>query len=175
MAAALGICDLVPDLAPCWGLRPGLLGQRPSFRWHPKPSIFSALAQLTQTESKSQTCWTRALCSQMASSIRHAYCLSLASDGGAMEEKVTLQSSGLEDACAPWVPRGSSDTSTVCAWFWATLTARGRRVCGGLPPLLSPPSAPPLLGLHPACAYGCGLIILSVLGNSIGLAVNKGF
>lgn len=56
--------------------------------------------------------------------------------------------------------------------FGPHLQPQGGVSVGAWPPLLSPPS---LLGLHPTGANGCGLIILSVLGNSIGLAVNKGF
>lgn len=39
------------------------------------------------------------------------------------------------------------------------------------------PSAepPPSLGWLPACAGGCGFIILSVLRDGVSLAVNKGF
>lgn len=56
------------------------------------------------------------------------------------------------------------------ARIWAT-TAREACVCGGgAAPV---PKAP--LGRLPAWAEGCGLIISSVLGEGVSLAVNKGF
>lgn len=155
--AALSIS--APSLRPSFllGSRPGLPGRRPSSQGRPKPAIVRALAQPTQT------CWTRALSSQMAS-IRHTSPVLLDCSIGAMEENVTLQSAGLEGPRGP--PASHRDLQTdppsvpqmgSCPRFWATPPPQGG-VSGG-----------------PAWTEGRGLIILSVLGDGISLAVNKGF
>lgn len=89
-----------------------------------------------------------------------------------VEDRVAWQSPGLypvphaifgqaRDLCPRW---------NLC-WVWATWHPE-RGVSAGARPPAEPPPSP---GWLPACAGGCGSIILSVLRDGVSWAVNKGF
>lgn len=165
----------VPAPSPHPWSQPGLLRHRPNVPWHLEPAILGILAQWTQTENRSGMQQARA--PPQMPPLGTGMALPRPTEqrvGGSAVQ----QSLGWRAPMAGWpgifvrpvTGPGVEPLPGTPARIWAT-TAREACVCGG--GAASVPKA--LLGRLPAWAEGCGLIISSVLGEGVSLAVNKGF
>lgn len=166
----------VPAPSPHPWSQPGLLRHRPNVPWHLEPAILGILAQWTQTENRSGMQQARAppQMPPLGTGMALPRPTEQRVGGSAVQQSPGLEGTHgrlARDLCQTrdWLRRGTParhpcpdlghhSPGGVCVWG------------GGA---ASVPKA--LLGWLPAWAEGCGLIISSVLGEGVSLAVNKGF